>query len=113
MKNRLGYNIDAAIQHRGKTFAQMGWADEELMKPMYFDNVIDFRTSIKMTGDDFEQGNIPFHAEVFITIGWTTTVNDRTMTKKEWKEALHKYRAYLKGMRENWDEPHAYNNRNF
>lgn len=91
-KHNLSYNLMEAIELRGKTLRQAGFADPETVHPKHWDEVIDFRTSIEMTSMVGYMPDIPLWVEV---VGNPPNVRQK-VNKGNWKSMYSNYRKYMR-----------------
>jgi hypothetical protein len=90
---RLNYNMNAAINFRGKTFDEVNMYDPMYMEPNIEFGVISFKQSIEITSGDYDWGNIP---DCYYAIMHRNLEKHRNaITKAEWKKYWLDYRIYI------------------
>ncbi len=91
----MNYNLNAAINLRGKTWAQEGYA--EFCTPQECILVIDFKDSINFTSEPYM--DIPDCEMATVEYPDANTPKRQWYTKERWKSAWGFHRAYINEMK--------------
>lgn len=91
--SKLNYNLQAAIELRGQTYLEAGYADS--VAPQDEDEKILFKDSIDMTSGHYKYSQVAYW---YLVLAYQFSGNEvpwRALTKNDWKIAHRNYRLYV------------------